>query len=274
MIKIENQFVIVHGEKIFVDEEGILDLRRKEICDMDEIIGLETIQGLKSLRVGNSDEDDENSEIYKESYNNFKEFRIVKSFRSLIDLDLSDNLDLEKLPENMNELEYLEELYISGNKLVTLPESIGSLHALKTLGITECIMLESLPENIGNLKSLELIVIRRCDSLSSLPESIGNLKNLQQFGIEQCKELKLIPENIRNLYSLKSQWFTDCQSLTNLPETLGNLRLLEYLGIKGLNRLAKLPESIGNLKHLKELLISNCNSLESLPETIGNLTNI
>ncbi len=47
MTKIENQFVIVNGEKIFVDKEGYLDLTREKITDMDEIIGLENIEGLK-----------------------------------------------------------------------------------------------------------------------------------------------------------------------------------------------------------------------------------
>ena len=141
-------FVKVYGEKVFLDENGFLDLRRKKISDMRDIIGLENIEGLKGLELGNWDENDNYPYTFKSSYNTFKKFRIYDSFRNLIYLDLGYNLDLEFFPEDLDQLEFLEKLSISSKSSKNVPDNICNLYNLRELVFTVCPLLEYLPKDI------------------------------------------------------------------------------------------------------------------------------
>ena len=50
----QKQFNTVHGEQIFLDVNGVLDLRWKSISDINQIIRLETIRRFKTLSLGNA----------------------------------------------------------------------------------------------------------------------------------------------------------------------------------------------------------------------------
>ena len=80
---IEEQFVTIHGKKFFVDKDGNLNLSRERISNIAEIIGLESIKGLKRLALGNFADYDKDAEEEKEWYNDFKEFKILDSFKTL-----------------------------------------------------------------------------------------------------------------------------------------------------------------------------------------------
>jgi len=68
----ETQFVTVHGEPIFLEEDGVLDLHRKRITDMDQIEGLANIVGLKALYLGNSRENNRLNDGINEMFNTYK----------------------------------------------------------------------------------------------------------------------------------------------------------------------------------------------------------
>jgi hypothetical protein len=77
--------------------------------------------------------------------------------------------------------------------LVTLPEGIGGLGALKVLDLYGCTSLASLPEGIGGLGALEKLYLEGCTSLMSLPEGIGGLGALERLYLEGCTSLVSLP---------------------------------------------------------------------------------
>ena len=78
---------------------------------------------------------------------------------------------LISLPESIGNLIQLQVLDLSNNQLTSLPDSIGKLYRLKTLGLNGN-LLESLPKSIWNLTKLRLLNLRR-NPLRSLPDWKG-----------------------------------------------------------------------------------------------------
>lgn len=120
-------------------------------------------------------------------------------------------------------------LYLDRNKLVTLPDSITQLPALRGL-------------NVG------------CNSLTSLPENIGALTALQSIGLEHNK-LKALPESFCNLISLRVVHL-ERNKLRALPASLSSLVSLERLFVSG-NDLTSLPPRIYSLPNLRTLSVAS-----------------
>lgn len=94
-----------------------------------------------------------------------------------------DNFDVEilrhcyesllEIPRTIENLIYLKNLDIKGNRVRILPDSITKLVYLRTLCL-EDMLLESLPKDIGNLKKLRSLFINH-NNIRTLPESISEL---------------------------------------------------------------------------------------------------
>ncbi len=94
---------------------------------------------------------------------------------------------------------------LQGNKLTSIPESIGSLTNLYKLDLYKN-QLKALPEAIGKLKNLKELDLC-ANQLQALPKSIGNLKNLDRLilsgnnvGSEKINALQ------KNCHKQKSFW--------------------------------------------------------------------
>jgi Leucine-rich repeat (LRR) protein len=86
-------------------------------------------------------------------------------------LDLSF-LGLTKLPEFVDQLIQLQELYLYNNQLTTLPESIGQLTQLQELNLADN-QLRALPESLCNLKSLKKLYLHGNRALGLPAEVLG-----------------------------------------------------------------------------------------------------
>jgi Leucine-rich repeat (LRR) protein len=75
----------------------------------------------------------------------------------------------------------LQILYIGGNKLVDVPDSVGKLKQLQALNLSDN-MLESLPAAIANLKNLKSLLLHK-NRLRTLPTEIIALKCLTEVCI-------------------------------------------------------------------------------------------
>ena len=87
------------------------------------------------------------------------------------------SLGIDSIPNTINELDELKNLYISSNPVSFIPETIGELDRLERLYIHTC-QIQELPESIGELSNLKSIWIYN-NQLNTLPESFGNLGELE-----------------------------------------------------------------------------------------------
>lgn len=292
----KGQYVAIHGEKIYLNDNYFLDLSRRKIKDLNEIVGLGELDGLRGLNLGNYDENDEDPTIEKEDYNKITEFKIFKSLKSLERLDLSYNFYITELPE-IDQIKSLKELNLRycyrlqsltpqiGNLVLLknlnlggfngyikeLPDSIGSLKNLQELIFENFIELKSLPESIFSMTSLKILNFWGCKSLISLPKNLWDLNNLIELGISSQK-ITLLPNKLRNFQSLQILQLY-CKNLISITKYLEELKSLKELRIRS-KKLTSLPKNIGNLQNLEILDLYKCKSLLSLPKSIGNLQNL
>ena len=81
-------------------------------------------------------------------------------------MDLSD-LDLSLIPNEIGCLSSLEHVNLSGNNIVSLPESISKFSNLRRLHLEGCERLQSL-QNV--LSTTHVVIANNCISLERLPE--------------------------------------------------------------------------------------------------------
>ncbi len=172
----------------------------------------------------------------------------ISALTNLSGLDLAFNFDLELLSETIGDLQKLEKLDLSVNRIGTLPEIIGKLINLKALEVSHNELTE-LPDSIGNLANLKELLLDN-NQLTKLPESIGNLVNLQELLLYNS-QLTELPESFGKLVNLQLLRL-DNNQLTELPESIGGLLNLELLDLMG-NKLEELPKTIIKLKKLRVL---------------------
>ena len=182
--------------------------------------------------------------------------------------------DLTSLPNNIGDLNHLEELKLTScQHLTNLPEEIGKLKNLRKLVCTDCKSLNSLPKNIGNLENLEHLKLSKCYSLKRIPPTISKLKKLKVLELKDCWSFISLPENLKGLESLKILNLTNCKSFKNLPKTIAELHNLEEIKLEKCRNLETLPDKIGNIKSLKILNLRSCSHLKKIPKSFGNLVN-
>jgi Leucine-rich repeat (LRR) protein len=170
-----------------------------------------------------------------------------------------------QLIKDSDKLSELEGLHLRVNPLTALPESIGTLPALKTLDVSFN-QLTKLPESIGTLPALQQLKLSY-NHLTALPESIGTLSALKGLGLSN-NQLPALPQSIWTLPALQWLDISDNQ-LTALPESIGTLSALKTLDVS-FNQLTELPDSFGTLPALQQLNLS-FNQLPALPQSIGKL---
>ncbi|KAJ0816838.1 putative TIR domain, P-loop containing nucleoside triphosphate hydrolase [Helianthus annuus] len=146
----------------------------------------------------------------------------IYSLQHLRTLDLSYT-GIGELPEELGQLECLENLYLSSTKVKHLPGSICMLKHLKTLYLWGCKYLEKLPEDVGQLESLEKLVVTDCYELREIPHSICKLKGLKKLDLRRCSRLEKLPEELGNLKCLQ---FLHVQNtgITHLPHSIYSVK--------------------------------------------------
>ncbi|PWA47306.1 toll/interleukin-1 receptor (TIR) domain-containing protein [Artemisia annua] len=194
----------------------------------------------------------------------FKKFSdMICSLRCLRKLELK--CDIPEFPNDLGQLEYLEELCLSSTKIKHLPDSICMLKCLKSLKVDNGDLLEKLPENLGQLECLEELYVRS-KKIEYLPDSICMLKRLKSLDVEDCSCLGKLPEDIGQLESLE-RLLLSATKIKHLPDSICMLKHLTYLNLSRCALLEKLPEDLGQLECLEELYVGST-KIENLPDSI------
>ncbi|MHA2179980.1 MAG: leucine-rich repeat domain-containing protein [Promethearchaeota archaeon] len=128
--------------------------------------------------------------------------------------------NLSTFPEDICEINTLEELVLSENKFTSLPDSILNMKQLKKVDLSYN-RLTSLPLALVKLDSLEFLDLSY-NRIKQLPKAIGNFKSLKTL-ILQGNELVEIPKSIKNIDSLEKVNLKG-NDFTSEPEPIGKLR--------------------------------------------------
>uniref|UniRef100_A0A8C6YFB9 Leucine-rich repeat-containing protein 7 n=1 Tax=Naja naja TaxID=35670 RepID=A0A8C6YFB9_NAJNA len=179
-------------------------------------------------------------------------------------LDLGNN-EFSELPEVLEQIQNLKELWMDNNSLQTLPGSIGRLKQLIYLDMSKN-RIESIDLDISGCEALEDLLLSS-NMLQQLPDSIGLLKRLTTLKVDD-NQLTVLPNAIGNL-SLLEEFDCSCNELESLPPTTGYLHSLRTLAVDE-NFLTELPREIGSCKNVTVMSLRS-NKLEFLPDEIGQM---
>lgn len=112
----------------------------------------------------------------------------------------------------------MQELILTENFLVELPNSIGRMKKLNNLNVDRNALI-SLPPDIGNLTNLGVLSLRD-NKLTKLPNELGNCAALHVLDVSGNR-LQYLPYSLVNL-QLKAVWLSENQAqplLTFQPDT-------------------------------------------------------
>ncbi|TAE74254.1 MAG: hypothetical protein EAZ85_04990 [Bacteroidetes bacterium] len=174
-------------------------------------------------------------------------------------------LKLTKFPTAIFRFKNLEELDLSGNNIMIIPDEIGNLEKLRIFNINSN-RLQRLPINIKKLTQISHLGIAY-NKFKVFPDEVNELTSLKTFDISG-NQLIEIPEDIKNLKNLTDLYCAH-NNLTFLPKNIGKLTKLRTLFAFN-NLIKKLPNEITNLKELSNLQMYN-NNLTELPNTMGEM---
>uniref|UniRef100_A0A286XB76 Leucine rich repeat containing 7 n=1 Tax=Cavia porcellus TaxID=10141 RepID=A0A286XB76_CAVPO len=192
------------------------------------------------------------------------EMRSMHKLAQLERLDLGNN-EFSELPEVLDQIQNLRELWMDNNALQVLPGSIGKLKMLVYLDMSKN-RIETVDMDISGCEALEDLLLSS-NMLQQLPDSIGLLKKLTTLKVDD-NQLTMLPNTIGNL-SLLEEFDCSCNELESLPSTIGYLHSLRTLAVDE-NFLPELPREIGSCKNVTVMSLRS-NKLEFLPEEIGQM---
>ncbi|AGC77186.1 leucine rich repeat (LRR) protein [Nonlabens dokdonensis] len=213
-----------------------LDKRRKRLSTASELIQVS------------------NSEEYDRLFDWLAKHQMIYGYRN-------SHVDLTS-KEKIVVLKEIKELYLSGQNIQNIPDS---LHLLENLISLEFWVnnLGIIPPQIFKLLKLENLSINN-NQIKLVPEEIGLLKNLRSLNLSN-NELNSIPDHISQLEKLEHLDLSGNQ-LYDLSVSILLLNRLKTLNLMN-NNLSEINESIYELKKLERLDL-RYNKLSKFPETI------
>ena len=110
----------------------------------------------------------------------------VKRRHDWVNLDISGQ-GLRVISSALFNFDFLRELYLSSNRIKTLPPSIGQLRNLVHLDASHN-EIHDLPPELGMCVCLERLLVFN-NEITTLPFELGYLHNLEMLGIEGNKDL-------------------------------------------------------------------------------------
>ncbi|XP_026170128.1 volume-regulated anion channel subunit LRRC8D [Mastacembelus armatus] len=171
----------------------------------------------------------------------------IFSLTNLQELDLKSN-NIRTIEEiiSLQHLRRLTCLKLWHNKIITISSSIGQVKSLESLYLSHN-KLESLPPALFTLPKLRHLDVGH-NSITVLPSDVGLLNNLQHLAINSNK-VEMLPKQLFRCNKLKGLCLGH-NALTSLPESVGQLVQLTQLELKG-NCLDRLPAQLGNCRLLR-----------------------
>ncbi len=260
LINIENLglMMTLNANKIHLDSiKNLTNLKSLALANFQELKASDSILNLNDL------------ELLKINSCNINQGTINKLqlLKNLENLDLSNNR-LITIPENISNIKKLKYLNLSNNSIGLLDRSIGRLGNIVELDVSSN-ELTMVSDSISNLKHLKVLKLSK-NKLTSLPVGIGYVDSLEDLIVE-FNDLVALPQSMEKMKVLK-QLSLKWNNLYSLPNIFGNMGNLDYLNLS-CNSISSLPPSFGNLNNIKYLNLAT-NDLTTLPKEIGGFKNL
>ncbi|KAL8239163.1 hypothetical protein R6Q59_015730 [Mikania micrantha] len=110
--------------------------------------------------------------------------------------------EIKHLPESICMLKHLKSLELKSCLLLEkLPDDLGQLECLEKLILIECVHIRDIPNNICKIKCLKYLHLRHCIRVEKLPEELGRLECLIELNIEGTS-ISHLPQSISQLKGL------------------------------------------------------------------------
>lgn len=220
----------------------------------------------KKEEKGNSDEEEEPENEVKRKEEEVVDEELPLGVDELLAsgdpvLDLS-NYKFRHLPRQVLGLEYLEKLYMCGNRLRTVPDGIAQLHGLRTLAL-DFNKLDDVPLAVCQLANLTHLYLGS-NRLMSLPQEFQNLQSLRCLWLES-NYFQHFPKQLYELPNLRSLQIGD-NKLRTLPSDLRSMEALRGLWLYG-NRFQEFPNALLKMEQL-EILDLDRNNISQFPSLL------
>eukprot|EP00271_Cylindrocystis_brebissonii_P004088 TRINITY_DN1550_c0_g1_i1.p1 TRINITY_DN1550_c0_g1~~TRINITY_DN1550_c0_g1_i1.p1 ORF type:complete len:1405 (+),score=203.13 TRINITY_DN1550_c0_g1_i1:318-4532(+) len=215
----------------------------------------------------------------------------IGDFKSMKELDLTDNKFTGPIPESIGNLANLINLMLSNNKMNgTLPASLGSLSLLEELNLDGNAFEGTIPASFGQLAGLAHLDLHG-NMLTEIPDSLVGLQNIQELDLSFNNFTTPLPDfigtfsQLANLSLSFNAWggsipiaFTDfnetlkafacrsCGLSGSLPEALQLYSQLEFLDLGDNNFIGSLNGSFfDQFTLMKSLCLSGSSLISSIP---------
>lgn len=170
---------------------------------------------------------------------------------------------ITSIPDTIGSLTLLRDLIINAKNVVSISDALGSLPALRTLRI--CNVQAQIPGSIGDL-NIEYLSISECPQVKDL-QTLGSLAQLKYLHLKN-NALTQLPPQVEQLLQLVVLDVSE-NELQILPISIQQLENLTSLNAAD-NLLTTLPSEMQTMIHLDSLTLAR-NSLASLPDFVGSL---
>lgn len=170
------------------------------------------------------------------------------------------SLQLQSIPMEVFELEYLDSLYLDGNNLESIPSEITQLRNLEFLHLHDNELYE-LPETFDQLEKLRSLDLSE-NYFNQFPKNILSITTLNKLFLTG-NHLHSVPPEINRLHLLETLHLDFCE-IEELPYELGELNFLFSLDLQG-NYIEVIPENFLSLINLYYLNLKN-NAIKVGPE--------
>ena len=208
-----------------------------------------------------------------------------EEYKRIIEMDLS-GLELNNLPSNIGDLQYLEELDLSNNYFSDLPEELCDVYGNGVVlniennllcdptTITHCILdqikVDFEKQSCTKVKYDQemdfLLQFIRDNNLDAISTNIFDDIEWSWSGTDS-----VLTSDVKQVERIKDiKWIA--YGISSIPGTIQHLEFLQQMELEG-NNLSILPAELKYLKRLIDLQIHD-NNLIALPEFIGNLDDL
>ncbi|XP_024164062.1 putative receptor-like protein kinase At3g47110 [Rosa chinensis] len=206
------------------------------------------------------------------SSNDLGFIKFLTNCSNLETISLSVNNFGGVLPDSVANLStQLTQLYLGGNQIArTIPETLGNLNNLISLGLGENLFTGTIPASIGKLQKLQMLHLYSNRLSGRIPSSLGNLTQLFQLGMFENELEGSIPPNIGDCKNLQMMDISHNKLSGDIPSQvigLSSFSLLLNLSQNSLTGI--LPVEVGKLKNINILDIFDNYLTGGIPKIIG-----